>query len=362
MGRTNRKKSAKEAVSPPPAPPVVQPPAPPAGTTCIWTFDEELEFADYLTTRTAQQGESGTFRQPILQDAAKHIAHLRVKGAVKTAKTCGDKYRHLKKKFEGVRAIKNYSGLEWSEQYGANIGPATEHVWQELLAVQPNISPFKNIGWSEKLYEKMQELVPVKAKGSNIFNGATSRPREASTQMSDTEGPDAADQETPGDSESSTPPGSPLGSLSRIPSQSLPQSPPTGTQNTPPPIPVTPPRTSSGKRVHRMLESVSETKRPRLTPTAKSIIGMGEEFKGLTTLMQNVFQPELMAGLDATPKRKVRASDHAQNCETWLSPKDLVRFLRVLETDVNAADAYLAIKSEDLRIMWVKDRLGMHDM
>lgn len=90
-------------------------------------------------------------------------------------------------------------------------------------------------------------------------------------------------------------------------------------------------------------------------------MGLTDDFHVFTSAMTTLLQPSTSSGLDATPKRKSRAMDRAQMLETWLDHPSLIRLLRVLETDSNAADAYLTLKNDSLRRAWVKDRLGIDD-
>lgn len=62
----------------------------PAGA--IWTVREETAFIDFLVDNRAEAGDGGNFKTPTYQRAVAHISQLHERGAVKTVKTCRNKW------------------------------------------------------------------------------------------------------------------------------------------------------------------------------------------------------------------------------------------------------------------------------
>lgn len=60
--------------------------------SAVWTTAEELSFIDFLIVHKAEAGDGANFKAVTFQKAAKHLVPLLKRGAVKTGKSCGNKY------------------------------------------------------------------------------------------------------------------------------------------------------------------------------------------------------------------------------------------------------------------------------
>ncbi|KIK94473.1 hypothetical protein PAXRUDRAFT_37860, partial [Paxillus rubicundulus Ve08.2h10] len=73
---------------------------------------------------------------------------------------------HVRKTYVIVHRICNTSGLTYSLEHGADIGPQDEAVWDEYIKQNPGAKMFKWKGWC--FYNKMKVLMPSKGKGNNV--------------------------------------------------------------------------------------------------------------------------------------------------------------------------------------------------
>ncbi|KIK78570.1 hypothetical protein PAXRUDRAFT_45590, partial [Paxillus rubicundulus Ve08.2h10] len=85
---------------------------------------------------------------------------------IKTSKQCKEKWSQVRKTYVIVHKICNASGLMYSLEHGANIGPQDEAVWDKFIKQNPGEKMFKWKGWC--FYDKMKVLMPSKGKGSNV--------------------------------------------------------------------------------------------------------------------------------------------------------------------------------------------------
>lgn len=63
------------------------------------------------------------------------------------------------------------SGWTWDPKKGVDVSPATQGTWDAWVAKNPAAKRFRSKGWPH--YDRLQLLMPEKAKGSNIFRAST---------------------------------------------------------------------------------------------------------------------------------------------------------------------------------------------
>ena len=69
-------------------------------------------------------------------------------------------------------------------------------------------------------------------------------------------------------------------------------------------------------------------------------------------------QPHTVA---SSSEQKMRAMEQAQELESELDDTRLVALLGLFQSDVSAADAYLVLKRDGLRKVWVESKLAAFD-
>jgi len=134
----------------------------------IWTPREEAALVDFLVENKAEAGDGGNFKNVTFQRAALSIAPLHERGALKTVKSCQNKYAAVsllisflsyldyriaeqKIKFRKVYciicAIQLVSGWAWDDGTGASITVDSASSWEDYVKKHPEAKPFWNKGW-----------------------------------------------------------------------------------------------------------------------------------------------------------------------------------------------------------------------
>jgi hypothetical protein len=120
------------------------------------------------------------------------------------------------------------------------------------------------------------------------------------------------------------------------------------------------------KRKHSMISSgtasISSTTQKRTRRDASSagaLQGLSAQLNSFSdTFLEGVAltaaAPSLLA---PSPLRKTRAITRAQELEVDLDDGKLAALIRIFQSDVNAADAYMVITREGLRKAWIEDTL-----
>ncbi|KAF8155441.1 hypothetical protein B0H34DRAFT_798629 [Crassisporium funariophilum] len=88
----------------------------PAGA--VWTSAKETAYVDFLVDHVAEAGNGGNFKMAMFQRAVSHLAPLIERGAVKTVKTCQNKWTAFCKINRIIRAIQSVSGWVWDNSTG----------------------------------------------------------------------------------------------------------------------------------------------------------------------------------------------------------------------------------------------------
>ncbi|KAF8124194.1 hypothetical protein EV363DRAFT_1403307 [Boletus edulis] len=134
-----------------------------------WSDSDVECLIDQVVSRWAEGGDGMNFKAPFWKSIAESnkLANP-TKGAPKTKSSCKEKWSRLKKTFKAVHSLTTLSsGLTYSLESGANIGPSDELVWEELVRANGAVAPFKNKGW--KFYDKMKVIMPTNSSGTNRF-------------------------------------------------------------------------------------------------------------------------------------------------------------------------------------------------
>ncbi|KAJ6550061.1 hypothetical protein B0H19DRAFT_951966 [Mycena capillaripes] len=151
--------------------PFTAPAAAPAGLPtsgdAVWLVPDEKRFIEYLVDHVAEAGDNKNFKATTFRGAASHLELTRTRGGPKTAKSCEQKYRTLRKLWGLVDIIIGISGWSWSDTEGVKVTPATQSSWDDWVRVNPDAKRFRNKGWP--FYDLMLPLKPEKSKGSNVF-------------------------------------------------------------------------------------------------------------------------------------------------------------------------------------------------
>ncbi|KAI6095526.1 hypothetical protein F5141DRAFT_1295423 [Pisolithus sp. B1] len=136
-----------------------------------WTDAESDLLLDLITSHKASAGDGLNFKMAFWNTAAARLPEP-TKGAPKTAKSCKERWKRMKKTFDVVDRIVNMSAFTYSRELGANITLENEAIWLNFLKKNKHVRPFRNKGWPH--YEKMKLLMPSKGKNLNCISAQPS--------------------------------------------------------------------------------------------------------------------------------------------------------------------------------------------
>ncbi|KDR70345.1 hypothetical protein GALMADRAFT_144655 [Galerina marginata CBS 339.88] len=301
----------------------------PDSAAAQWSGDDEKVLVDFLDTKSAAAGDGCSFKMTTFNEASVVLDEKRGKGGRKTAKACQNKWNSLRRTFRAIQAIKGKSGWTWSDETGASITPDMEPAWADFIKSHPLAKPFKNKGWVH--LEKMTKLMPATVKGAHVF-----RPSQGISGL-DTSFDDAQDDETQEEPEDSPEVDEHV-------------------ENTPTivTIPSTPPRASRKRE-----RAISTTPAPS---SKKGKMTGPDAIHGLTVSISRFGDNicKAMAGdpTQKTPQRHTKAVKLAQE-EDWLPARERLLFCNVVENNIKAADAYLALNPDDIefRRLWIQKKV-----
>ena len=135
----------------------------------------------------------------------------------------------------------------------------------------------------------------------------------------------------------------------------------------------------SHKRSHSAIESSTDPSSSATTPSlsrsattfskwARKSVGTSSALTGLTaelsmfgtTFLEGITTAttQLLPSLAPSPSRKTKAIQRAQELEEELDDTRLAALIRIFQSDVYAADAYMVIKRDGLRKAWIESTLG----
>jgi hypothetical protein len=91
--------------------------------------------------------------------------------------------------------------------------------------------------------------------------------------------------------------------------------------------------------------------------TGAALEGLGDRLSEFNETFWTNNEPQ--RSIESTPARKRIAICRAQELETDLEIEYVVALIHIFEGDVSAADAYVVLKREELRKLWVCSKLGL---
>jgi hypothetical protein len=243
----------------------------------------------------------------------------------------------------------------------------------------PKAAPFRKKGWTH--YCTIHTLLPMKPKGLNVFHPGQPTMQEENG-GDDPPGGGVGDLSSDGAGEDmghNNPCGSdegegeePIPWVSQVVGSTSSISEVCQQEQTPPcEMPVqqsrarrSPSPISRGhKRKPSNLLSLATTRSS--TPTIKKqCVSTGAALEGLGDRLSEFNETcwtnnEPQRGIESTPARKRIAICQAQELETDLEIEHVVALIHIFEGDVSAADAYVVLKREELRKLWVRSKLGL---
>ncbi|KAF8580419.1 hypothetical protein K439DRAFT_1357024 [Ramaria rubella] len=121
---------------------------------CDWGNSSLEVLVNFLVEHKAEAGDGGNFPETVFNQAAQMLVTFYVRGAVKTAKACKQKWAE---QYAMVTLIKGASGLPWDDKLGVNL-PCNDGVWTTCIAQHPKAKGFSNKGFP--LYDTMSLLMP----------------------------------------------------------------------------------------------------------------------------------------------------------------------------------------------------------
>ncbi|KAF8155459.1 hypothetical protein B0H34DRAFT_859849 [Crassisporium funariophilum] len=293
----------------------------PKSDNAQWTSEDETTLLGYLKQHIAEGGDNATFKKTTFHKAALEVEKIRTKGGKKVGASCQNKWNAV------CQAIQSMSGWTWSNTRGADISPEMEPEWEKFVMLHKDAKPFKNQGWIH--LKVMTKIMPTTLCGTHVF-----RPTQGISGLdaSATVGPAASDS----DSEDAQ--------ADKDDGESV-------EQETDVEVSVVAP--------HRNAEvkfSVNTPARRRATASSHAIDGLTQSIsvfgRDLCTVL--AMDPKLR-----TPHRRKEAITRAQT-EDWLPIQAQLTFVRVLEKDIQAVDAYLALnpEREDFYRLWIEDTVA----
>ncbi|KAF7349971.1 hypothetical protein MVEN_01298300 [Mycena venus] len=146
MSRSWIPRAPKTSTAPSTAP-AAAPAGLPTSGDAAWLVADEKRFIEYLIEHVAEAGDNKNFKASTFRGAADHLELTRTRGGPKTAKSCEQKYRTLRKLWGLVDIIMGVSGWSWSEKDGVKVTPAMQSSWDDWVRVNTDAKRFRNKGW-----------------------------------------------------------------------------------------------------------------------------------------------------------------------------------------------------------------------
>ncbi|KAF7345661.1 hypothetical protein MVEN_01585700 [Mycena venus] len=342
--------------------PSTAPAAAPAGLPtsgdAAWLVADEKRFIEYLIEHVAEAGDNKNFKASTFRGAADHLELTHTRGGPKTAKSCEQKYRTLRKLWGLVDIIMGVSGWSWSEKDGIKVTPAMQSSWDDWVRVNVDAKRFRNKGWS--FYDLMLPLKPEKAKGSNVF-----RPSLPSTEHQKSQSPDwdyakidesfaCRDDGNEGDAGSGTGDDENNSSAGDDDENTNGDRGGMGEENKGENTSSSPPTPSAGPRGRVPVQQAPEPcKKPRFSAGAQALLNLNSTAIEFNEIMGS-FCDILVSGSTNAPT----ASTSTAAKPNQLSPQRRVLAIELCR-DVTQADIYLALHDdEEMRVDWILDELS----
>jgi len=101
-------------------------------------------------------------------------------------------------------------------------------------------------------------------------------------------------------------------------------------------------------------------KKPRTSGGVAALQDIADQALDFNTIFRGAFGTSASnTDMPPTPIRLQKAIKRAQKLEKWMDKKQLVSLLEVLEGSKNAVDVYDSLDDEELRVLWVKRKVGI---
>ena len=247
---------------------------------------------------------------------------------------------------------------------------------------KPKAAPFQNKGWTR--YQAIQNLLLTKPKGLNVYHPG--RPMTWEENGNDLP---AGDFDDPSDSSTNEDTGlhhsdeeddgeEPIPWVSQVISSINGSSHVCPQEQTPPR--EAPVRQSSARQSlspisqghkHKpsnllslsttcsSTRSSTPTIKKQCTSTGAALEGLGDRLTEFNETFQANNEPRHGAGIKSTPACKRTTICRAQELETDLAIEHVVALIHIFKGNVSAVDAYVVLKHEELRKLWVRSKLGL---
>ncbi|KIN99320.1 hypothetical protein M404DRAFT_38529, partial [Pisolithus tinctorius Marx 270] len=131
----------------------------------VWTTEEEGALLDFLASHLSQASD-GNFKKATWNSAAAHMAHnypLGPDNSNKTAESCEQKFKALKKSYYTVTNLKSVaSGFAYNNKHSAMISLDNANLWDQYVKVMyqahKDAKPFHNSGFPH--FTSIELLLP----------------------------------------------------------------------------------------------------------------------------------------------------------------------------------------------------------
>ncbi|KAJ6548884.1 hypothetical protein B0H19DRAFT_1074691 [Mycena capillaripes] len=152
------------------------------GEAADWTSDpKDVEnLIRYFHTQRSRFGDGGNPDKQLCNDAAAHFRSLGAPkhGGPKTSDSIRSRWTVIRKLHDYIlqalqKTYPGASGWTYTHELGFNVTPESKEAWLAFVkAGNSHFKPFANRGWVH--WELVHEILPTRAKGKYVFNGASS--------------------------------------------------------------------------------------------------------------------------------------------------------------------------------------------
>ncbi|KAJ7604324.1 hypothetical protein B0H17DRAFT_1154525 [Mycena rosella] len=290
-----------------------------------WTDSDEKKMMAMAVEKFSGTGDNENFGKPFWTSVAADLNQQLTKGAPKDADSCKSKYNKLKLVYNTVHEIIQNSGWAWTMSMGLVSVPQTK-------------------GHGMPMSRKTQGCSVLQCGMHNVFRPAFQPTVEFQTPEDD-DNWDGHSVDWNLEKMTEQEPGERSDGESNKENKKAPKTPP-----------------AAGSRKRAAPDSAAGTaKKSRSSLTSASALhDVAGGISDFNDIFRIAFAPSTVsAEIPPTPAHLESAIERAQKLETWLDKPKLVELLEVLEDKKSAVDVYNSLDDEDLRIMWVKRKVGI---
>ncbi|KAL4078791.1 hypothetical protein V8B97DRAFT_2067841 [Scleroderma yunnanense] len=149
-----------------------QPTRNPGKPHITWNHIEVLCLLQYLIKMCSKIGDALTFPTMVCEAAAAHITQ-EFPTRPKITANVEYKWHELKRTYNAIKSYRNYSGMSWDIDSGANIQSASKLAnWKEWVTTKEGklMASFQNQGWN--YYHLMHQIAPAGGmQGAGTYQG-----------------------------------------------------------------------------------------------------------------------------------------------------------------------------------------------